>query len=48
MTIDNEHTEEPITEEPISEKPITKEPIIEFKGVSKSFGDRNILDRIDF
>jgi phospholipid/cholesterol/gamma-HCH transport system ATP-binding protein len=25
-----------------------KEPIIEFKGVSKTFGDRNILDRIDF
>ena len=25
-----------------------REPIIEFKGVSKTFGDRNILDRIDF
>ncbi len=25
-----------------------REPIIEFKGVSKSFGNRNILDRINF
>ncbi len=25
-----------------------REPLIEFKGVSKSFGDRKILDRIDF
>jgi len=25
-----------------------KEPLIEFKGVSKTFGDRNILNRIDF
>jgi phospholipid/cholesterol/gamma-HCH transport system ATP-binding protein len=25
-----------------------REPIIEFKGVSKTFGNRNILDRIDF
>ena len=25
-----------------------REPLIEFKGVSKTFGDRNILNRIDF
>ena len=24
-----------------------REPLIEFKGVSKTFGDRNILNRID-
>ncbi len=25
----------------------SREPLIEFKGVSKTFGDRNILNRID-